>query len=681
MEQAGSRESNDMDSGGYVPVARSDDGGGMDRGRPTADAHDRTAGQPAGNAHVSVRHKRGAARWVLLAGGAMLLGGSGAVLAQNGPQSLLPPGFEKPAAPTPAPSAASTAGAPRPAASAPAPGSAAATSTPVVQPLPTTASATSGTAPVAAGGMSDDQLLNSVDPDLLDQLIASTQPKYDIPPQAQRSLTMVGAVAEEDGGMPALSTYYLNGAWVQALLNRTQGPLVSRWGEILLRRTLVSRLATPVGMNGADWAALRAQLLLRLGEADAARLMVEQVDSGSYTPGLEDAAMSSFLATADPVGLCPITALTARERPGWQWDLSRAVCSAFTGDGPPAMGRLDKAMRGGKIDAIDVLLAQKFAGAAAKARRAVTIEWDKVDSLSEWRFGMALATGLEPPPALMAKAPPPYRDFLALSPAASLATRAGAADLAGGRGVLSAAAMVDLYSQIYAAGQDDSDPSKIAGQLQTAYTAPDEADRMAAIKAIWGDGGDPVKSYSRRVLTAYAAARMVPSDAFKDEAGGLIASMLTAGLDRNAMEWAPHVPLGSQGWALLAVATPTLGQPVASNGLDAFRSDDNSDGMLRSRLLLAGLMGLGRVDDGTARAFAGKLEVDMGRSTRWSRAIDAAAASGNPALVSLLAAFGMQGSGWDKMTALNLYHIVSALHRVGLDGEARMIAAEAVARA
>ena len=40
----------------------------------------------------------------------------------------------------------------------------------------------------------------------------------------------------------------------------------------------------------------------------------------------------------------------------------------------------------------------------------------------------------------------------------------------------------------------------------------------------------------------------------------------------------------------------------------------------------------------------------------------------------------MQGSGWDKMTARHLYHIVRALDRVGLDAEARMIAAEAVAR-
>jgi len=40
----------------------------------------------------------------------------------------------------------------------------------------------------------------------------------------------------------------------------------------------------------------------------------------------------------------------------------------------------------------------------------------------------------------------------------------------------------------------------------------------------------------------------------------------------------------------------------------------------------------------------------------------------------------MQGSSWEQMTPRHLYHIVSALNRVGLAAEARMIAAEAVAR-
>jgi hypothetical protein len=70
----------------------------------------------------------------------------------------------------------------------------------------------------------------------------------------------------------------------------------------------------------------------------------------------------------------------------------------------------------------------------------------------------------------------------------------------------------------------------------------------------------------------------------------------------------------------------------------------------------------------------------LNSATAWTRAIDAAAAVDNQALVAFLAGLGMQGDGWERMTARHLYHIVSALNRVGLSAEARMIAAEAVAR-
>ena len=46
---------------------------------------------------------------------------------------------------------------------------------------------------------------------------------------------------------------------------------------------------------------------------------------------------------------------------------------------------------------------------------------------------------------------------------------------------------------------------------------------------------------------------------------------------------------------------------------------------------------------------------------------------------ALLAAAGMQGE-WDKIPPYHLYHIIRALHDVGLDAEARMIAAEALVR-
>lgn len=212
---------------------------------------------------------------------AALAGISGALAAQ---ESLLPPGFENPSPPSRpaaqrqvAPARGSAPAQPRPsqpaaqpAASAPAPASpgVATTSTPVVQPIPATAQS------APAGGISDEALLNSIDPALLARLIESARPKSDIPASGQRSLAQVGVIDQADGGLPALSTHYVNGPFVEGVIARTRGRFVSRWGHVLVRRALASRLATPVGLNGADWAAMRAQLLLRMGEADAARALV-----------------------------------------------------------------------------------------------------------------------------------------------------------------------------------------------------------------------------------------------------------------------------------------------------------------------------------------------------------------------------------------------------------------------
>jgi hypothetical protein len=617
-----------------------------------------------------------------LLGCACLASMTGALLAQ---ESLLPPGFDKPAAParpqrpSPAPAAAPKAPARPSAAPAVAPAPAAPAPVLQAQPLDDNADVIAG----AGGAPTAIDPLDSVD---LDALIAKARPTYDIPPAAQRSLARVGSIDEADGGLPATSTHYLNGAFVEQLFARMRGPMVSRWGHILLRRALASRLDTPVGMNGADWAAMRAGLLLRMGEADAARAMVQSVDSGFFTPSLEDAAMASFLATADPVGLCPVTALTAASRAGFDWDMTRAICSAFTGDGPPAMAQLDRVAR--RIPAaqrIDVLLAQRFAGAAAANRRAVTIEWKNVDSLSPWRTGLAFAVGLEPPQLLRDKAPADYALLAVRAPMLPLASRCAAADVAAGRGVLSSAAMIDLYSQVAAidaedGAQQDKTWGPLAQQLRTAYVAPAPDDRLAAIKSLWGNGDDPDRAYSRLVLTAYAAARVLPNSEMAGDAGGLIASMLTAGLDANAERWLRVVPAGSEAWGLIALSAPAKQAAINGDVLGTFQEGDDSSDDLRSKFLLAGLMGLGRVDDATARGFAGKLGVDLARQTRWTQAIDAAAESDNPALVVLLAGFGMQASSWDKMTALHLYHVVSALRRVGLEGEARMIAAEAVAR-
>ena len=607
-------------------------------------------------------------RLLLVSAGAVVALTSALAVAQDSPESLLPPGFEKPKAKAPA---------------APSPGS-----TPVVQPLPGSSGGTSGgaaKAPTAPRTLPNGQRiptikeLENMSPDQLDELLG-LKPKFDMPAAARRSMTRVGLLDESEGGFPAGSLGQQNPRLVQAALEGNKGRLVSRWGHILLRRGLVSRMDAPAGMNPADFAGWRAGLLVRMGEGHLAAALVQDVDAGNYTEPLTKAAIDAYAFTADFTGMCPIVAVQGGARKDADWRVLRAICASFQGDGAAGMAQLDRLQGEKAWPAIDLLLAQKYAGAAGKVRRAVKIEWDGVSDMNPWRFALASAVGIEPPATLLKGASVRYAWAAATAPMLGLPARAAGADRAAAAGILSSTAMVDLYSQIHAQQDIEGDWRTASESLRTAYVGASPAERMAAIQALWDGGADPEARYSRLVLTAYAAARMPVSGDFAGEAPDLIASMLAAGLDRNALAWAGQVDTGSLGWGMLALAAPERSQPVEGGALDTFYGNDPSDEYRKSGFLLAGLAGLGRVDDATAKDFADTLEVDLGRQTNWTRLIQQAADVNNAELVVLLAGLGMQGGSWDKMTPLHLYHIVSALNRVGLTAEARMIAAEAVAR-
>ncbi|MFA7585499.1 MAG: hypothetical protein WCY11_04770 [Novosphingobium sp.] len=591
---------------------------------------------------------------------------SGWALAQKSPESLLPPGFDKPAA--------SSSAAPAPSIDGPG-----MVSQPVIQPLPAATTA-APRGPITVGDRTITLAqLQAMTPEQLDEALG-LKPTSDMPPAARRAMTRVGTLDEAEGGLPAASFASQPAALVSAALQGTRGPLVSRWGHILLRRALASRLTAPAGMNPADFAAQRAALLVRMGEGEAARALVQDVDTANYTPALMQAAADAYVFTADFTGMCPMVTLHGGARKDAQWDVTRAICTAFEGDGNQALSQLDRALSRGRMDKVDLLLAQKYAGAAGKARRAVKIEWDDVSELTPWRYGLTIAVGLEPPANLMKNAPARIDYMAATAPMLGLPARAGAADRAGGQGILSSAAMVDLYSQIRAQEDIEGPWAERAGLLRSAYAAPTIAERMAAIKDLWAESADPRILYSRQVLTAYAAARLPVDTELADDAGPLIASMLAAGLDRNAQRWASVAETGSEAWGLLALSAPGQGSQVTTGQLTSFHDNDESEASRKSAFLLAGLAALGRITPETTQEFGKTLAVDLARPTRWSRLIDQAAEVNNAGLVVLLSAVGMQGTGWDKMTARHLYHIVSALRRVGLEAEARMIAAEAVAR-
>ena len=604
-------------------------------------------------------------RGVLLIGAALTLTST---LALAAPESLLPDVFDNPA-PAPAP-------APRPT---PAPGAAPAPpggSSPVVQPLPGATGASPAAVPDIALPADFPSLaeLEAMEADEIDELLG-LKPKFDIPPAARRAVREIGVIGPGEGGFPIGSLDDQPARLVRAALAANRGPLVSRWGHILLRRALASRLDAPRGMDPVAFAALRAALLNRLGEPQAARALVQDVDSANYDTALASAAFDAYLGTGDVLGMCPVARLKGTLREDGEWNMVRAICASYAGEARQAERDLQRILYYGEAPRIDALLAQRFAGAAGEGRRAVNIEWNDVEELTTWRFALSRALGVELPAGLRDNAGVRYDIGDVLMPAVPLAERAAAADRAAARGVISSAAMVDLYSQLYSEEIAGAERER-AVTLREAYVAGDPAARLAAMRELWGDGAD----YGRLVLTAYAAARLPVDEALLDDAPRIVGSMLAAGLDRNAMRWGTAVPEGSEAWALLALAQPERRSEVSTGAVQDFMDEDGSDEQRKSRFLVAGLAGLGRLDAGAANGLAGQLGIDLNRESAWSRRIDRAAELGNPTLVALLAGLGMQGNGWDKMTARHLFHIVRSLRQVGLEAEARMIAAEAVAR-
>lgn len=607
-------------------------------------------------------------RAILLSGGALAL--FSAVAALAAPESLLPPGFDNPPAPPPTPRPA-----PAPAPTV-VPANPNSTSTPIIQPLPgLEEDLPSGvTLPEDFPSIAE---IEQMSPDEIDELLG-LKPKFDLPTAARRALQRIGVISRDEGGFPARSLAGQPASLVRAALNGSEGPVVSRWGHILMRRALASRLDAPQGMNPVEFAALRASALNRMGESYVARTLVQDIDSSNYDTALTNAAFDAYIATGDIVGMCPVARLKGGIRQDAEWRMVNSICDSYSGDAREAARELTLALSRGIAPRIDVLLAQRYAGAAAEGGKAVNIEWDGVEELNPWRYSLAVALGVEVPSGLRSGAGPYYDYAAALSPALGLADRASAAEVAGGQGILSSAAMVDLYGQIFADDGVTGDGQSRAEQLREAYVAQTSEERVEAMRSLWASGNS---SYGALVLTAYAAARISPNEELVADAPRLIAAMLAAGLDRNAMRWGSVVPESSEGWALLVLAQPQRSSPVNSGSVRNFIEDDASEDQRKSKFLLAGLAGLGRIDNDAIEDVSGQLGVNLSRQSPWSRMITKAAEVENPALVAILAGLGMQGEGWSDMTARQLYLIVRSLNRVGLSAEARMIAAEAVARA
>lgn len=551
---------------------------------------------------------------------------------------------------------------------------------PAVTPAPTGNVATPATAPDQATTDSgaDESAVEEV------QNVALTPPKppVEYPGWARRDPWTVGAITPSDARLTDDAWGSADGTFLSTLMRRMQTPLASRWAHIALRDALLAKLHAPAAVNPVDWTGERAWLLLRLGEADAARMIVAGVDTDRFTPKMTQVAVQSALANADASALCPLES-GLRQADGGILRLVQAMCSALAGEPEAASGMIDQARRYGRIGGVDLALAEKVVGAGGSGR-AATIEWDPVDNLTAWRFGLATASGMVPPDRLINASSLRLRAFEARAPLLSAQQRLPSAMIAAGLGVFSSQTMVDLYSAIY----DSTDPGDLADsdawQLRQAYVGKDQETRLAAMRKLLGGAKDSLTKEAARAAIARAATLITPDSALAKDAPELIAAMLAGGYDQAAARWIPAVNRmddedADRCWSMLALGAPNVAD-VGTSRINSFIRRDKSADHVRSALLVAGLAGLGRISADDANNLNRRYGLALGHNTSWTRMIDAAATRGQGATVLVLTGTGFQTARFDRVPAAHLYHSVLALNRTGQQFTARMIAAEALSR-
>ena len=515
--------------------------------------------------------------------------------------------------------------------------------------------------------------------------LAPVAPPVEYPAHARRDPWVAGRLDPVELGLGANPWGSVSGTFLSTLMRRMDTPIASRWAHIALRNGLLARTRAPNAVNPVDWTAERSWLLLRMGEADAARMLIYGVDTDRFTPKMTQVAVQSALANGDPPALCPIEERIRRFDPAIR-ELVSAMCASLSGEPETAAAQIDHARRYGRIGGIDLTLAEKVVGAGANTGRAVTVEWDPVDNLTAWRFGLATATGMTVPDRLLRYAPPRLRAFEARAPLLSAEDRLDAALVAAGLGVFSSQALVDLYSTIY----DGTDPGDLPGtdawKLRQAFVAADRDARMGAIRQLLQKDGNALRKEATRALVARAASRIDPDPKLEADAPELVSAMLAAGYDVAAARWAPALR-GMDGeaadrvWAMLALSSADgRGVEINFSRIAGFISRDKSPGKARSALLVAGLAGLGRINNNAVNALNRRYGFGIGRQSSWTRMIDSAAGRGQSGTVLVMTGTGLQTPSWSDVPGAHLYHSVAALRRTGQDYTARMIAAEALSR-
>jgi hypothetical protein len=259
-------------------------------------------------------------------------------------------------------------------------------------------------------------------------------------------------------------------------------------------------------------------------------------------------------------------------------------------------------------------------------------------------------------------------------------------------GVFSGNMLAGFYTQLGDPSDDTSVPANLYETFRQSYAGDTVGERIQGMRTFWSmapaDGAKPGPggvSFAALPVLSRAAATLPPSAEAGADTPWLLAAMFAGGYDRNAANWVRAVDsMNGEGkdraWALLAVGLPQPSAGISRERIDAFVKADTSEEKIASRMLVAALMGLGRLQGDQASTLVADLGMHPAARSRWARTLAQAASLRQKGTVALLAAVGMQTSDWAQLPPEHLIAILTAMRQVGLEPEARMIAAEAITR-
>ena len=259
---------------------------------------------------------------------------------------------------------------------------------------------------------------------------------FTVPRGLERPTDLVGPLLPGNFGLAQDAFGQTNGFLLRAIMRRVAAPLASRWASIVLRRALLSRVPAPAGVHPVDWVAERAALLLKMGEADAARALVQAVDVEQYTPRMIEAASETALGHRRSRRALPPGRPGAKHVAGPGLAARRRHVRRARGRG--GAGRRDHrpAARAATARASTCSSPRRWSEPARRPAAPPSSTGRELARSRPWRFGLASATGAAIPDSLINNAGPRIQAWLARAPMVPLEQRLRAASVAASIGVL-----------------------------------------------------------------------------------------------------------------------------------------------------------------------------------------------------------------------------------------------------